>query len=952
MGETPKTLYIVDGSAYIYRAFFAIRRLANSKGFPTNALYGFVQMLKKLIEQEDPEHLAITFDRYDEEDEQRSFRHALYDQYKANRDTMPDDLRLQVPFFEQIVRAMNIPVLIQSGVEADDVIATLTRQARELGWKVCIVSADKDLMQLLSDDVVMLDTMRDKRYTPVEAKERFGVEPGRIRDVMALSGDTSDNIPGVPGIGEKTGGQLIAQFGDLESLLARVDEVSGKKRQENLRTYAAQARLSLELVTLRDDCDVVFDPEALKLSEPDLPALASVMQGLEFHSMHKALLAWFKRRGLLPPDEITGAEMMQAQQTLQGVEGAHGQQLLFGMSDEPVTAPVRSQQGPPRAAAHKRYETIYTHAQLDALIATLEAAPRYSVDLETTSLDTLDAQIVGLSFAWQPDAAVYIPVAHEDERAPAQLPLSEVLAKLKPLLEDQQPKKVGQNIKYELRVFKRYGISYQGILYDTMLMSYLLDPVATHSLDAIAKRTLGHQTITYEEVAGKGKKQVPFAQVPVEIATDYAAEDADITLMACAVMEVSLRAASDLQRLHDTMEVPLTRVLAAMEHTGVCIDQARLKELSGEFALELEALEIEINSHVPEAYGALNINSPKQLGEVLFEHLGLPVKRRTKSGPSTDQSVLEQLAELHPLPRLILEYRKFSKLKSTYIDALPTLVRADTGRVHTDFNQAIAATGRLSSSNPNLQNIPIRTDRGKQIRAAFVPRAGWVLMAADYSQIELRVMAHIADDPTMIEAFNRGDDVHALAASRIFDLPLEEVTSEQRSVGKTINFGVLFGMGANRLSASLGISNAQARAYIDSYFERFAKVKAYFDRTIQEAEASGQVHTLFGRVRLMPELTQAGGMRAFGERAAMNAPIQGTAADIIKRAMITLQDALQDSGLPASLLLQVHDELVLEVAPEAVEQVRALVVHHMETAATLKVPLRVDVGVGPSWLET
>ena len=948
MSEAAKpTLYIVDGSAYIYRAYFGMRRrLSNSAGLPTNAIYTFVNMIKTLIEQEDPDYLAVTFDRYDEEDDKKSFRHELYPEYKGTRDAMPEDLWAQVPYFEKFIRAMNIPVLIETGVEADDVIATLTMRALEqpeLG--VCIVSADKDLMQLLGDERVrMIDTMKERTFTVETVRERFNVEPHQVRYVLALAGDTSDNVPGVPGIGEKTAGVLIKEYGDLENLLANIDKVSGKKRKENLTEYADIARLSLQLVTLKDDLEIEFDLDKLKVSAPDMDAFMELMTELEFHSTIKALSAWFKKRGW-----STASAAAPAKAGAASAQALQGQQLLFGA---PAAAPVDPDAEVPITKPGKNYTTIWTEAELDEVIAQLEEAPRWGFDLETTSLEALDAQIVGLSFSWEQDQAVYIPVAHDYEDAPEQLARDMVLAKLKPLLEDTAQKKVGQHVKYERLVLHKYDITYQGVLYDTMLMSYLLDPgKLSHGLDSLAMEFLSTKTTSYEEVAGKGKKQIPFSQVPVDIATLYAGEDADITLMLCAAME-PLLIESDLKKLHDEMELPLTEVLAAMELTGVCVDTEILKEMSVVFVEDLKELQKSINTlaEQPEEDGDLNPNSPKQLREVLFDRLNLPVKKRTKSGPSTDHSVLVQLAALHDLPEQILEYRQFSKLKGTYVDALPELVRADTGRVHTDFNQAVTATGRLSSSNPNLQNIPIRTARGRQIRAAFVPQKGWKLLGADYSQIELRILAHMADDPLMIQAYKDDADIHALTAANIFEVPFEEVTREQRGAGKTINFGVLYGMGPQRLAATLKITQDQARTYIDNYFERYEAVRDFFDGLITEAKMTGSVETMFGRRRLIPEINARGRSSAFAERVAQNTPIQGTAADIIKMAMINIHREMQQQEMPMNMLLQVHDELIFEVEASYLDRAREFVVEQMEQVVSLKVPLKADAGVGDNWL--
>jgi DNA polymerase-1 len=953
------TLFIVDGSAYIYRAFFAVRHLSNSKGMPTNALHGFMQMLKKLIEQYDPEYLAMTFDEFDDEAEARTFRHALYPAYKATRSEMPEDLKLQIPYFKRMVEALNIPVLIEPQVEADDVIATLTRLAVARGLEVRIVSADKDLMQLVGDHVRMIDTMRDRELGVADALERFGVSPDKIRYVLALAGDTSDNVPGVKGIGEMTGGKLIAQYGDLDGLYQNIDQLKGKTK-ERLIEQEHLARLSLALVTLKEDCAIELDLEALKVSAPDQDALNDVMGELEFHSMLRMFLQWYKRRGLLQDPASQGP--IQAQASLFGgpapvapqataaaaPQGAVVEQLsLFG-----APAPASGEPAPVSVApkvVEKDYKMVMTPGAFDEVIAALQAADRWAFDLETTSLDPLDAQVVGVALSWAKDQGVYIPVGHTYDDVPAQLDRALVLGKLKPLLEDTTPKKVSQNLKYEWLVLRKYDIDYRGVLFDPMLMSYVLDPgKPSNGLDALALEYLRYKTITFEDVAGKGKKQITFDKVTLDVALRYAAEDADIALQLAGVMEPLLDQRG-LRPLLDTLELPLTYVLADLEQVGICVDTELLKVQGDELALEIAAMQDQLNAYNDGE--ELNANSPKQLREVLFDKLSLPIKKRTQSGPSTDQEVLEQLAPMHPLPELILEYRQLSKLKTTYIDAIPALVRADTGRVHTSFNQTVAATGRLSSSDPNLQNIPVRTARGRQIRKAFIPRKGWKLLTADYSQIELRIMAHMSEDPTMLKAYQEGLDVHALTAARIFQVDVKDVTREQRGIGKTINFGVLYGMGPSRLANELKITHTQAKEYIDNYFLQFEKISTFFEELVKKAERTGEALTMFGRRRALPEIHSKGGLRSFAERVAMNSPIQGTAADIIKLAMVSLQAKIKERGLPVVMLLQVHDELIFECAPEAVAEVCALIKAEMEGVYVLKAPLKVDVGVGDSWFD-
>ncbi len=913
-----KTLYVVDGSSYIYRAFYAIRNLSTSQGFPTNAIYGFTQMLKKLIEDEDPDLIAVMFDAHDADE--RTFRKELYPEYKANRSAMPDDLRVQLPYFRKVVEALNIPIMEQASVEADDLIATATVKAREMGLPVCIISADKDLMQLLSDDVTMYDTMRDKRYTPEDVLERFQVAPEQVKYVLALAGDSSDNIPGVPGVGEKTGGKLIAEFGDLETVLTNIDKVSGKKRKQNLEEFADQARLSLDLVVLKEDCPIDFDLDKLTLSPPDFAAVTALFHELEFQSVLKDLNKWFQAQGWIDAKTI--------------------KKINQEFADRGLTK---------ASSDSKSYRAIFSFEELDEVLKECEVADYFAFDLETTSINPLQAEIVGMSFAWKPNEAVYVPMAHTHEDAADQLDFDEVLQRVKPLLEDESIGKVAQHYTYEWLVLQRYHIEFRGIRHDTMLMSYLLEPEKnSHSLDVIALDHLQHRTITYSEVAGSGKKEKTFDQISIEEATPYAAEDADITFMACQKMVEELQEDEALVKLEQELEIPLARILGIMEQTGFAIDPDMLAELSRQFDEELELLQSEINDH---AGCELNANSPTQLREVLFEKLELPIKKRTKTGPSTDRSVLERLSEMHPLPKLILEYRSFSKLKGTYVDALPELIEPATGRIHSDFNQAVTATGRLSSSNPNLQNIPIRTERGREIRRAFVADEGYTLLAADYSQIELRIMAHLSGDPVLVDAFRNGKDIHSMTASQIFDVDLEEVTADQRRAGKTVNFGVMYGMGSRRLARDLEISTKKAKSYIENYFERYQGVSDYFDSLIEEAQKTEFTRTLFGRRRHLPFINGRGGRKAFAERAAINTPIQGTSADIIKFAMVRLQDRIDAEDLPMRMLLQVHDELIFEVEEDRIEEMTTLVCECMENIVELDVPLVVDSGVGDNWLD-
>ena len=913
-----KKLYVVDGSSYIYRAFYAIRGLSTSDGLPTNAIYGFTRMLQKLIEDEEPDFLAVTFDAHGADE--KTFRKEMFPEYKAHRKEMPDDLQTQLPYFHRIVQALNIPILEEPTVEADDLIATMTDKARSIGLPVCVVTGDKDLMQLVGDDVEMYDTMKDKRYDIDDVVERFNVEPQGVKYVLALSGDSSDNIPGVPGIGEITGGKLIDEFGDLETILANIEDVGGKKRKQNLREYADQARLSLELVTLKNDCSVAFDLEQLELTAPNFEALTALFYELEFDSILDELNGWYKEQGWI--DDETLRELS---------ERFEDQGMTTADSDE------------------KDYRAIYSLDEVDDVVDACRDADLFAFDLETTSLDPMDADIVGMSFSWQPDQAVYIPTGHDDPQAPEQLDLDDVLERVTPLLEDRTPKKVAQHYKYEWLVLQSYDIEFAGVAHDTMLMSYLLEPGNnSHSLDAIALDHLNHSTTTFSDVAGSGASQKRFDEVPVDEATPYACEDADITLMACRVLAEQLEDDDKLVDLERDLEIPLSRILGIMERRGIGVDRDILDEMSRQFDAELDELKADIAEYAGEE---VNPNSPKQLRKVLFDKLGLPVKKRTKTGPSTARSVLEQLEDEHPLPGLILEYRSFAKLKGTYVDALPDLIHEETGRIHSDFNQAVTATGRLSSSNPNLQNIPIRTERGRQIRGAFVADDGHLLLAADYSQIELRLMAHLSGDEALVEAYRDGKDIHSFTASQIFDVDLADVTAEQRRAGKTVNFGVMYGMGSRRLARDLEISTSEAKSYIDEYFARYEGVSEYFDELVDNARQTGYARTMFGRRRHLPNLDSGGRQKAYAERAAINTPIQGTAADIIKFAMVEMQRKIEAEDLPYDMLLQVHDELIFEVPEEDIERAESIVCDVMEGVCELDVPLVVDAGVGPSWLD-
>lgn len=895
----PETLYILDGSYYIFRAFYAIRSLSNSKGMPTNGLFAFTSMLLNVIRDQQPHHLVMTFDPPGD-----TFRHALYEPYKANRESPPDELRVQMPHFRRIVKALNIPVIEVPTFEADDVIATIVRSPVRKGVKVVVLTGDKDLYQLVDENTTLVDSMRDKEVTIETVFERFQVGPSQVADVLALAGDTSDNVPGVPGIGEKTAGNLIKEFGSVENLLANIDKVSGAKRKENLTNFADQARLSLELVTVKDDVPLSLTPEEMVLETPDFEAFNALCAEFEFNRFPRVLRELF-------PD---------------------------ASKDRVEHAPVDSD-----------YQTIWTMEELRALIAQMKETKRFALDLETTSLDPLDAALVGIAISVEAHKAFYIPVGHLDISGANQLTVEAVLSELKPILEDASYTMLAQNGAYETRVFQAYGVTLRALRFDTMLAAFLIDPNRRrYGLDAMATEFLGRTALLFSEVAGSGKSQVTFDQVPVDVATRYACEDADYTLQLADLFTPQLEEMEMMGLLED-MEVPLSKVLAKMEHAGVRVDVDFLKTLSVEFGEHIERLEKEIY----EAAGReFLVSSPLQLRTILFDELDLPVIKRTKTGPSTDQDVLEALADQHPLPRLILEHRHYAKLRSTYVDALPLLVHPKTGRVHTSFNQAVAATGRLSSSSPNLQNIPVRSEDGRRIRRAFVPREGWTLLGGDYSQIELRILAHMSGDPVLIDAFVQGEDIHRRTAAEIFELAKDEVTPAQRDAAKAINFGLIYGMGARRLADEIGVSSAEAQRYIDQYFERIERVKPFLDGQVELAREKGYARTLAGRRRPIPEIRQSNPRSvAQGERLAKNTPIQGSAADLIKIAMIAIDRRLAEEGLASTMLIQVHDELLFEAPLDEVDRLEALVREEMEGVWSLSVPLKVDFVRGNSWAE-
>jgi len=886
-----KTLYLIDGSAYIYRAYHAIRSLTNSKGLPTNAAFGFTRMLIKLIEDRSPEYVVMFFDA-----KGPTFRHEIYQDYKANRPSMPEDLSIQVPYIKDITHGFNIPVVEMQGFEADDLIGTFKCQAEKAGFFVVMVTGDKDFVQLVTDNAVIWDPMKEKNIDIHTVRDEFGVEPHQMIDVMALSGDASDNIPGVPGIGPKTALSLIKTFGTMERLYDRVHTITKKKQHENLVQHKDQAFLSKKLVKIHIDVPFPFKPENFKYTTPDNNKLSKLFKHLEFRQLQQ---------------------------------------------DFPK----------PSDLSKKNYRAICDMSTLFDLIRQLETAEMFAIDTETTSKDPMKAKLVGVSFSMKPNEAFYIPCAHDYSEAPAQLELKTVLSQLKPVLENPDVKKIGQNVKYDWMVLKRHGINLVGVIFDTMLASYLINPSKrAHNLNQIALDFLDHKTMTYKEISGKGKKDVSFAQIPLEKAVPYSCEDADITLMAYHVL-MPLIDKAGLMELYNNVELPLVPVLMNMEMTGICVDREKLADLSKSFEHQLEQLESMIYSIAGEEF---NIKSSQQLGKILFEKLQLPVQKKTrkKTGYSTDVNVLTVLAGKHELPELVLRHRTLSKLKSTYTDALLDLVHPETGRIHTSFNQTVTATGRLSSSDPNLQNIPIRTDEGMEIRKAFVPRKGWILVSADYSQIELRILAHYADDDILIKAFENDEDIHTRTATEVFQVFPSFVTSELRRQAKVINFGIVYGMSPFGLSKELGISQKMAKTYIDNYFARYKGVKRFVDQTISDARKAKKTSTLLGRIRPLPDINSSNKVvREFAERTAINTPIQGTAADLIKLAMIRVDAAFREGGLNSAMLLSVHDEIVFEVPPSELASVKVLVKEIMEGIWNLKVPLKVNLSSGDNWAE-
>jgi len=920
--STRPDLVLVDGSSYLYRAFHALPPFTNSRGEPTGAVFGVLNMLNKFLKDYDPERIAVVFDAPG-----KTFRDELFAEYKAHRPPMPDDLRLQVEPLFSAVKGMGLPILREQGVEADDVIGTLACAAAGQNLSVLISTGDKDMAQLVSPHITLVNTMSNTVLDRAGVKNKFDVWPEQIIDYLALVGDSSDNIPGIDKVGPKTAAKWLGQYQSLDRLVADAANVGGKVG-ENLRAGLGTLELARKLATIRTDIPLPLSLEELKRRAPDVDALRALYTKLELRTLLKQLDGG---AGATPP-------------TAPDAPAASGQPAIEGAPAAGISAGAQI-----IAAAPRLYDTISTAAQLDEWLKLLEGAELFAFDTETTSLEYMLAEIVGVSFAVAPGKAAYLPLRHDYAGAPDQLDREASLAKLKPLLESEKHAKVGHNLKYDAHVLANHGITLRGMRFDSMLESYVWNSVAIrHDMDSAAGRYLGIQTIHYEDVAGKGAKQIPFSQVPVDKAAEYSAEDADVTLRLHQVLWPQLGTAPELKKLYEDIEQPLVPVLLGMEHHGVLLDRQMLRTQSTELAKRL----MEVLGEAQQEAGApFNLDSPKQLCNILFEKMQLPVLRKTPTGqPSTAEDVLEELAESYRLPRLILEHRSLSKLKSTYTDKLPEQINAKTGRVHTCYHQAVAATGRLSSQDPNLQNIPIRTPEGRRIRQAFIAPPGHVLLAADYSQIELRIMAHLSGDDGLLGAFASDRDIHQATAAEVFGTPLDQVSADQRRSAKAVNFGLIYGMSAFGLAKQLGIARGTAQEYIDLYFARYPGVKRYMEQTRAQAKAQGYVETVFGRRLYLPDINARNKQFQQGaERAAINAPMQGTAADIIKRAMIAVDQWCGAGRQGARLIMQVHDELVLEVEESRVAEVSAAVREHMMGAAALRVPLKVDVGMGANW---
>ncbi|MCX2758147.1 DNA polymerase I [Vibrio sp. Sgm 22] len=920
-------LILIDGSSYLYRAFHAYPGTMSNGDIPTNAVYGVVNMLRSMMRQFASDRIAVIFDA-----KGKTFRDDMYPEYKANRPPMPDDLRCQIEPLHNVIRAMGLPLISIPGVEADDVIGTLASQASALGMPVLISTGDKDMAQLVDDNVTLINTMTNVVMDREGVIEKFGIPPELIIDYLALMGDKVDNIPGVPGVGDKTATALLQGIGSIEKLYQNLDDIAAlgfrgsKTMAKKLIDNKDNAEMSYELATIKLDVELEETPESLVKAQPNTDELIKLYGQLVFKSWLNELLEGGS--GVVEADEKSGAVRSNTASTTSTVE----------MNTSAVTID------------RSNYETILDEASFNVWLEKLKAAEVFAFDTETDSLDYMVANLVGLSFATEEGVAAYVPVAHDYLDAPQQLDRDWVLEQLKPILEDDAQAKVGQNLKYDMSVLARYGIEMKGIKHDTMLASYVFNSVGgKHDMDSLALRFLQHSCISFEQIAGKGKKQLTFNQIELGEASPYAAEDADVTLRLHNRLMENIEQDEKLKAIYEEIEVPLLPVMSRIERTGVFIDDMLLGAQSQEIAVRLDELEQKAYEIAEQEF---NMNSPKQLQAILFEKMGLPVIKKTPSGaPSTNEEVLQELALDYPLPKLIIEYRGLAKLKSTYTDKLPKMINAETGRVHTSYHQAVTATGRLSSTDPNLQNIPIRNEEGRRIRQAFVAQHGWKILAVDYSQIELRIMAHLSGDKALLEAFQQGKDIHAATAAEIIGVDIDQVTTEQRRRAKAVNFGLIYGMSAFGLAKQLGIPRGEAQHYMDTYFERYPGVMQYMEDTRSTASEQGFVETIYGRRLHLPEIQSRNGMRRkAAERAAINAPMQGTAADIIKKAMLLVDEWIQAEGDGrVKLLMQVHDELVFEVEESALAEIESKVQQLMESAADLEVPLVAEAGHGDNW---
>ena len=938
---TKHRLLLVDGSSYLYRAFHAMPDLRNGAGEPTGAIYGMVNMMRRARSELKADHIACVFDA-----KGKTFRDEMYSEYKAHRSPMPEDLVQQIEPIHAMVKALGWPVLMVSGVEADDVIGTLACQATQAGWETIISTGDKDLAQLVNSSVTLINTMTNEKLDIDGVKEKFGVPPELIVDYLSIIGDAVDNVPGVPKAGPKTANKWLAEFGNLDNLMANADQVKGVVG-ENLRASLDWLPQARQLITVKTDCDLsphLPGLDDLHAKPEDAPLLRELFERYAFKT-------WLRdvEKQLTSPQgssdavalDLAGSPIASAES---GSEEAKRKRVIAISPTKDLSQETRDSQD----AIERHYECVVDETALEKWLKKIESSPLTALDTETTSLDALAAELVGISLSVKPGEACYIPVAHRNGET--QLARDLVLARLRPWLESVTHLKVGQNLKYDAHIFANYGITLNGVAFDTLLESYVLESHMPHNMDSLAERHLGIKTIRYEEVCGKGAHQIGFDQVDLKIATDYAAEDADITLRLHLELWPQIQESPGLLYIYENVEMPAMRVLGIMESNGIRIDSGLLAKQGQQVGKRLLELESEIHQLAGQPF---NIQSPKQIAEILFVQLELPVIKKTPSGaPSTDEEVLQKLAEDYPLPARILDYRSLAKLMSTYIEKLPRMADPKTGRVHTNFSQATAVTGRLASSDPNLQNIPVRTEEGRRIREAFIPAQGCKLLSADYSQIELRIMAHIAEDENLLAAFREGKDVHQATAAEIFGVPLGEVNSEQRRYAKVINFGLIYGMSAFGLAGNLGIERSAAQNYIAKYFDRYPGVAQYMERTRLEARENGYVETVFGRRLWLPEIKGSNGPRRQGaERAAINAPMQGTAADLIKLAMIAVENWLEKEQLKTKMLLQVHDELVFDVPLDELELVQAKLPDLMCHVADLKVPLVVSIGIGDNWEE-